>query len=220
MGGNDAGTSFPHAGEDGKLPFGSKIVNFVRDRTQPSGLATVGYDDEAVRRSVALSKGRRLVDWQTTRDLAPLIGHKISYGCLHADDWSSVPFPRMPNVSLEPRRETSLWTTSSAASSAASSSTATGLLDRPAALQLPVRRQTFWEIEKGKVRDAARRGLQSRNDRLLAPCDALGVQATYRLGGSFNDGKGEPGQSNAVSHGCPIARFRRVNVLNTSGQRA
>ena len=30
------------------------------------------------------------------------------------------------------------------------------------------------------------------------------------------DGKGEPGQSNAVSHGCPPARFRNVNVLNTA----
>ena len=35
--------------------------------------------------------------------------------------------------------------------------------------------------------------------------------------GSFNDGKGEPSQSNAVSHGCPVARFRQINVLNTRG---
>ena len=27
--------------------------------------------------------------------------------------------------------------------------------------------------------------------------------------------KGEPGQTNAVSHGCPPARFRNVTVLNT-----
>ena len=37
-------------------------------------------------------------------------------------------------------------------------------------------------------------------------------------GGSFNDGTGEPGQSNAVSHGCPPARFRPVNVLNTAAK--
>ncbi len=42
------------------------------------------------------------VDWQTTRELAPLVGQQRSHGCLHSDDWSSVPFPRMPNVSLEP----------------------------------------------------------------------------------------------------------------------
>ena len=30
-----------------------------------------------------------------------------------------------------------------------------------------------------------------------------------------SDGKGQPSQSNAVSHGCPPARFRKVNVINT-----
>ena len=29
------------------------------------------------------------------------------------------------------------------------------------------------------------------------------------------DGKGQPGQSNAVSHGCPPCRFKNINVLNT-----
>jgi TldD protein len=43
----------------------------------------------------------------------------------------------------------------------------------------------------------------------------LGGRGTYELGGAFYDGKGQPGQINAVSHGCPIARFARVNVLNT-----
>src|SRR5678815_5565704 len=28
-----------------------------------------------------------------------------SHGCLHADSWASVPFPRMPNVSLAPARD-------------------------------------------------------------------------------------------------------------------
>jgi TldD protein len=45
--------------------------------------------------------------------------------------------------------------------------------------------------------------------------DAIGGKATYELGGSFFDGKGQPGQSNAVSHGSPPARFRQVNVINT-----
>ncbi len=79
--------------------------------------------------------------------------------------------------------------------------------------------QTFWEIKNGKVgqmvRDVA---YQSRTTDFWNSCDALGGQATYELGGSFNDGKGEPGQSNAVSHGCPVARFRQVNVLNTAAK--
>ena len=99
---NYAGTSFLTPDKTGKLQFGSKIVNFVADRTQPQGLATVGYDDEGVPgQKWHLVKDGVFVDWQTTRDLAPLIGKRSSYGCLHADSWGSVPFPRMPNVSLE-----------------------------------------------------------------------------------------------------------------------
>ena len=42
---------------------------------------------------------------QTTRELAPLVGRRTSYGCLHAESWDSVPFLRMPNISLEPAQE-------------------------------------------------------------------------------------------------------------------
>ena len=101
-----AGTSFLTPDKTGKLEFGSKICNFYGDRTQPHGLATVAYDDEGVpAQRWPLVKDGIFVDWQTTRDLAPLIGNKKSYGCLHADSWGSVPFPRMPNVSLEPAKE-------------------------------------------------------------------------------------------------------------------
>jgi TldD protein len=36
------------------------------------------------------------------------------------------------------------------------------------------------------------------------------------LQGAMNCGKAQPGQIAAVSHGCPSARFRGVNVLNTA----
>src|SRR5262249_52586809 len=43
-----AGTSFLTPDKLGKFQFGSQRVNFFADRTQPQGLATVGYDDEGV----------------------------------------------------------------------------------------------------------------------------------------------------------------------------
>ncbi len=77
--------------------------------------------------------------------------------------------------------------------------------------------QTFWEIKNGKVgamlRDVA---YQSRTTDFWGSCDGLGGPRLTKIPGSFNDGKGEPGQSNAVSHGCPVARFRQINVLNTA----
>jgi TldD protein len=45
--------------------------------------------------------------------------------------------------------------------------------------------------------------------------DMIGGRATYEMGGSFFDGKGQPSQVNAVSHGSPPARFRGINVINT-----
>ncbi|HYH24812.1 MAG TPA: TldD/PmbA family protein, partial [Blastococcus sp.] len=43
----------------------------------------------------------------------------------------------------------------------------------------------------------------------------LGGPQTYALGGAFNCGKAQPGQTAAVSHGCPTALFENVTILNT-----
>ncbi|HYN84614.1 MAG TPA: metallopeptidase TldD-related protein [Pyrinomonadaceae bacterium] len=218
---NYAGTSFLTPDKTGKLQFGSKIVNFFADRTQPGALATVAYDDEGVpAQRWYLVKDGVFVDWQTTRDLAARVGRKTSYGCLHADSWGSVPFPRMPNVSLEASKEN------------VTLDDLVGGVERGIMINgrgsysIDQQRynfqfggQTFWEIKNGKItgmlRDVA---YQSRTTDFWGACDGLGGQATYQLGGSFFDGKGEPGQLNAVSHGCPIARFRQINVLNTAAQ--
>ncbi|MCC7176881.1 MAG: TldD/PmbA family protein [Acidobacteria bacterium] len=216
---NMAGTSFLKPPDAGKLRFGSNIVNLVGDRTQPGGLATTGFDDEGVRSERwHLVRDGRFVDWQTTRELAPLVGQQRSHGCLHADDWSSVPFPRMPNVSLEPApAEITLEDLFSGIKR--------GLyIVGRGSSSIDQQRYNFQfggavirEIRDGKlgpmVRDAA---YQSRTPDFWASCDGLGGPATYRLWGTSADGKGEPGQVNAVSHGCPPARFRNVTVLNTA----
>ena len=218
---NFAGTSFLTRDKIGKLQFGSKIVNFVADRTQRGALATVGYDDEGVPgQQWHLVKDGVFVDWQTTRDLASASPKKKSYGCLHADSWGSVSFPRMPNVSLQPSADNrSLDDLVAGVDNGI-------LIYGDGSFSIDQQRynfqfggQTFWEIKNGKVggmlRDVA---YQSRTTDFWNSCDGLGGQSTYELGGSFNDGKGEPGQSNAVSHGCPVARFRQVNVLNTAAK--
>jgi TldD protein len=216
---NYAGTSFLTPDKIGKLQFASKIMNFVADRTQAAGLATVGYDDEGVPgQRWHLIKNGLFVDWQTTRDLAPMIGQKKSYGCNHSESWGSISFPRMPNVSLQPSEgSTSLDDLIAGVENGI-------LIYGDGSYSIDQQRynfqfggQVFWEIKNGKrgemLRDVA---YQSRTTDFWNSCDGLGGQSTYELGGSFNDGKGEPGQSNAVSHGCPPGRFRQVNVLNTA----
>jgi TldD protein len=44
----------------------------------------------------------------------------------------------------------------------------------------------------------------------------IGGRNTYKLGSALNDGKGQPPQANAVSHGCPVSLFRKINVINTA----
>jgi TldD protein len=217
-----AGTSFLTPDKLGKFQFGSPRVNFFADRTQPQGLATVGYDDEGVpAQRWYLIKDGVFVDWQTTRELAALIGRESSNGCCHADSWGSVPFARMPNVSLEPAHgEVSLDDLLAEVSNGI-------LIYGNGSFSIDHQRfnfqfggESFWEIKDGKkgamLRDVA---YQSRTPDFWGACDGLGGEATYELGGALNDGKGEPGQSNAVSHGCPVARFRQINVLNTRPRR-
>jgi TldD protein len=214
-----AGTSFLTPDKAGKLRFGSPLVNIVADRVQSSGLATVAYDDDGVpAQRWYLVKDGIFVDWQTTRELAPLIGRKASYGCLNADSWGSVPFARMPNVSLEPgAQDTSLDQLVAGVEKGI-------LIYGDGSWSIDQQRynfqfggQTFWEISNGKVagmlRDVA---YQSRSTDFWGACDGLGGRSTYQMNGSFVDGKGEPGQAGVVSHGCPAARFRQIDVLNTS----
>ncbi len=220
---NYAGTSFLTRDKIGKLQFASKIVDFVADRTQPAGLATVGYDDEGVPgQRWHLIKDGLFVDWQTTRDLAALTGQKKSYGCLHSESWGAISFPRMPNVSLQP------GTDNKSIDDLIAGVEKGVLIYGDGSYSIDQQRynfqfggQVFWEIKNGKrgemLRDVA---YQSRTTDFWNSCDGLGGPATYEIGGSFNDGKGEPGQSNAVSHGCPPARFRQINVLNTAARRS
>src|SRR5207344_3215339 len=99
---NYAGTSFLTTDKLGKERVGSELINVWGDRTSEKGLATVGYDDDGVKATKfpIIEKGI-FKHYQTIRDQAALIGEKESRGCCFADSWSSVPFQRMPNVSLE-----------------------------------------------------------------------------------------------------------------------
>ncbi len=216
---NMAGTSFIKPTDAGKLRFGAGLVNLVGDRTQPGGLATTGFDDEGVKSDRwHIVRDGMFVDWQTTRELAPLVGQDRSHGCLHADHWSSVPFPRMPNVSLEPA-------STDVTLEDLFSDIKRGLfIEGRGSSSIDQQRFNFQfggavirEIRDGKlgamVRDAA---YQSRTPDFWASCDGIGGRTSYRLWGTSADGKGEPGQTNAVSHGCPPARFRQVTVLNTA----
>ena len=216
---NFAGTSFLTTDKLGKFQFGSPLVTILGDKTQERAMATCGYDDDGVKTtSFPIIKDGMFVDYQTTRDQAHLIGQKASHGCSYADNWSSVPFQRMPNVSLQPNEkpvteQDIIGATEDGVYVKGDSSYS---IDHQR-YNFQFSGQTFWEVKNGKIttqlRDAA---YQSNTPEFWKSLDMLGGKATYGLGGAFSDGKGQPVQSNSVSHGCPIARFSKVNILNTA----
>ena len=56
---------------------------------------------------------------------------------------------------------------------------------------------------------------QARTPDFWHSCDGIADSSFWQQYGLPNDGKGEPEQINAMSHGCSPARFRQINVLLT-----
>ncbi|MBX3228764.1 MAG: TldD/PmbA family protein [Labilithrix sp.] len=218
---NLAGTSFATVDKLGKLKYAADIVTLYADKLVPGGLATCQWDDDGVAtQRWDLVKDGLFVGVQTTRDQASWIGEKESRGSSYAQDHSSVAFQRMPNVSLAPSsKDTSLDDIIAATEDGVLiSGNGSWSIDHQR-YNFQFSGQTFHEIKKGKIvrplRDVA---YQSNSVEFWNSCDMLGGEKTWELHGALHDGKGEPMQSNAVSHGCPPARFKKVDILNVNAR--
>ena len=219
---NFAGTSFATPDKRGKLQYGSEHVSIYADKTTPGGLATCAWDDEGVAtQRWDLIKEGLFVGYQTTRDQAAFIGETASRGTSYAEDYKTVAFQRMPNVSLAPdsKSERSLKDLVAATDDGI-------LISGNGSYSIDHQRynfqfsgQTFHEIKGGKIsgplRDVA---YQSNSLEFWRSLDMLGGPKSWELRGTLWDGKGEPAQANAVSHGCPPARFENVDILNINAR--
>jgi TldD protein len=229
---NYAGTSFvaPPEKQLGTLKYGPEFMNVQGDRSQPGSLSAVGWDDEGVKPDEFLIiKNGVFNDYQTTREQAPWLdwwykqqGQEMrSHGCSYAQSWADVQFQRMPNVSLLPGEQNLSWDDLIAATDRGIAIVGEGSfsIDQQR-YNAQFGGQVFHEIRGGKIvgtlKDVA---YQLRTPEFWNSMDMIGGRDSYEMGGAFNDGKGQPSQSNAVSHGCVPARFRNVNVINT-GRRA
>ena len=217
---NYAGTSFATLDKrDAGFQYGSELVNIVADKTQPGSLGAVGYDDEGVKtRQWNLIENGKLVDYQATRDQMHLLGQDQAQGCSYADSWSSVQFQRMANVSLTPGK-TPLTVEQMIGD------VKNGLyIHGRGSYSIDQQRfnaqfggQLFFEIKDGQItRQIEDVAYQIRTPEFWNACAAICDERDYRLGGSFFDGKGQPGQVSAVSHGASTTRFNGINVINTA----
>lgn len=230
---NYAGTSFISSPEEylGKFRYGPEFMNVQGERSTPGGLSTIGYDDEGVKPDdYLIVKDGVLNDLQTTREQAPMLadwyesqGRPVrSHGNSYAQSWADVQFQRMPNINLlpHPDRDVSLDELVSGVDNGI-------LIAGDGSFSIDQQRfnaqfggQTYREIKNGRVggmlKDVA---YQIRTPEFWNAMDLIGGESTYFMGGAFGDGKGQPAQSNSVSHGCPVTRHRQINVINT-GRRA
>ena len=173
----------------------------------------------------ALVADQRMHDRLQPRELFGISEHRRtqgrpvkSQGTSYAQTWADVPFQRMPNVNLLPNAERDVTLDELL------DGVQNGILiEGRGSYSIDQQRynaqfggQAFWEIKDGRkgamLKDVA---YQIRTPEFWNSLDGLGGPSSYGIGGTFTDGKGQPGQSNAVSHRCPPARFRGVTVLNT-----
>lgn len=217
---NYAGTSFATLDKlkSGTFNYGSKQVNIIADKTQPGSLGAVGYDDEGVKcKKWDLIKDGILVNLEAIRDQVHMLGQKESHGCCYAQSWSDVQFQRMPNVSLAPGKE-------SYSSEQMIKDVEKGIyIAGRGSYSIDQQRYNFqfggtvfYEIKNGQIagmlNDVA---YQSNTQEFWNSCVKVCDEREYRMFGSFFDGKGQPSQVSAVSHGSSPARFNAVNVINT-----
>jgi TldD protein len=229
---NYAGTSFVAPPEKvlGSLRYGSDLLNIQGDRSQVGSLSACGWDDEGVKPDTFdIIKNGIVVDYHaTTRDQAPYldwyykkIGKPVrSHGCSYAQSWGDVQFSRMPNVSQLPGAKDTSWNDIIAA-------TDRGIaIVGDSSFSIDQQRyngqfggQLFYEIKGGKIVGMLKDVVyQFRTPEFWKSMDMIGGKSSYFLGGAFGDAKGQPVQSNAVTHGCVPSRFRNVNVINTARQ--
>jgi TldD protein len=216
---NFAGTSFLTPDKLGTHRFASPLCTFRAERTAPGSLATAGYDDDGVRTMEwDLVKEGIFVDYQTTRDQAHWIGRDHSTACSTAMTWKHVAFQRMPNVNLVPGKEpmTLDGLVAGVEDGILIAGSGSYSIDHQR-YNFQFGGQVFHEIKNGKVgamlRDVAYQGTTTE---FWNACDGIADASAYEVNGSLYDGKGEPGQSNAMSHGTSPARFRGISILNTA----
>ena len=204
---NYAGTSFVKISDLGKLKYGSKLFNVTADRTIPGGLGTVGYDDDGVKTTqFPIVRDGILVGLQTNRETAHYINEKESRGCTSASSWRDYPFLRMPNVHVEPGAPGSPTPEQIIAD------TKDGvLIDGRGSYSIDQQRyngqfggNAFWEIKNGKkTRMVTNVTYNAITTDFWGNLDAISGKESWEMYGTGGDAKGQPTQTNSISHGSP-----------------
>ena len=216
-----AGTSFLTPEKLGTFRYGSPVVNLTADATVPGGLGTFGYDDEGVpAQRVPLVREGIFVGYLTSREtavqLAKMRGEDPakarSGGAMRASGWNRIPLIRMTNINLEPGE----WTFDDLIAD-----TEHGIyMETNRSWSIDDKRLNFqfgteiaYEIKRGRMVRLLKNAIYTGiTPEFWGSCDAVCNVDHWRVWGTPNCGKGQPGQVAHVGHGVAPARFRNVQV--------
>ena len=207
-----AGTSFVTPADRGHLRYGAERMSVTIDSTTPGGLGTFGYDDEGVpaQRTEAIVDGV-LEGFLTSRETAAVLG-ETSNGTMRADGWHSLPLIRMTNVNLEPGAgplDELIADTSDGVLLATNKSWS--IDDKRINFQFAT--EAAWEIRDGRLgRMYKNPTYDGKTTQFWGSMNALCGPEEWRIWGTPNCGKGQPGQVARVSHGVAPGRFHDVHV--------
>ncbi|MBN1551881.1 TldD/PmbA family protein [bacterium] len=211
-----AGTSFATPDKLGSLAFGAPILNVTADRTQSGGLATCAFDDEGIpSQEWKIIKEGVLIDYSTTRDTAPFIGHLQSHGCAFADHWSSVPILRMANIGIDsgginaPDLDQLISDTKSGV-----------IIDGMDSFSIDHQRINFQfggdycrRIQNGKISEViSHLTYEGSNPMFWNSIDAICRKEFWRPQGIWGCAKGQPVQTAALTHGSAPLRLHNIKI--------
>jgi TldD protein len=212
---NYAGTSFVKLSDVGTLKYGSPLFNVTADKTS-RGLGTVGYDDDGVKTmSWPIVREGILVGLQTNRETAHFVGEDFSRGCTFGSSWRDYPFLRMPNIHVDagppgsPSREELIADVRDGV-----------MIDGRGSYSIDQQRyngqfggHVFWEIKNGKVtRMVTDVTYNAITTDFWANLDGITGPDEYEMHGTGGDAKGQPTQTNSISHGSPWLLIRNIMV--------
>jgi TldD protein len=207
-----AGTSFLTPEKLHNFRYGSEVVNLTADSSRPLGLGTFGWDDEGVpAQSTPIVKDGLFVGYLMSRETASRLG-LVSNGCMRASGWNRLPIIRMTNVNLEPGE----WELEDLIAD-----TDDGIyMETNRSWSIDDRRYNFqfgtevaYEIKNGRLGRLLRNPTYTGiTPEFWNNCDAVGNARAWKMYGTPNCGKGQPGQIAHTGHGAAPARFRNVRV--------
>lgn len=212
---NYAGTSFIKLEDVGRLRYGSEHFNVVADRNS-GGLASLGFDDDGVpTQEWDIVRDGILVGLQTNRETAHHMGEDFSRGCTYGRSWRDYPFLRMPNVHVKagpvgsPTRDELIADVRDGV-----------LIDGRGSYSIDQQRyngqfggHVFWEIKDGRItRPVTDVTYNAITTDFWANLDGVTGPDEWEMHGTGGDAKGQPTQSNSVSHGSPWLLVRNIMV--------